>query len=116
MKKIYIIITLFILASCWANTQNNVENTTKVLDPKIQAEKRTNALLKTATPEQKIIFSELDKAKTSWDIQKTQELLEEIKKMEEAKRLELDEAVKSWDNEKAKAIRKEMVIFSEVKY
>lgn len=115
MKKIYIIIALLFLASCWENIQTNLNTQTKITDPKIQAENRMNMLLKIATPEQKAIFSELDKAKLSWDIQKKQEVLDEIKKMEESKKLELDEAVKSWDNKKVKAIRKEMVIYNEVK-
>lgn len=124
MKKKYIVLMLIILTSCWTNPENNLNETSKSnlnatskkIDPKIQAEKRMNALLEASTEEQKAIFDELNKAEEIGDLQKIEEVKEEIRKMEEIKKQELDEAVKSWDNEKAKAIRKEMRIFSEVRY
>lgn len=112
MKKLLTIIILSFLISCSLNSNT----TTKVDDKIIQEQKKINTLIKKSPEDQRSIFSELNKANLSWDIDKKQELLDEIKKMEESKKLELDEAVKKWDNEKAKSIRKEMLIFNEFNY
>ena len=64
--------------------------------------------------EEKTVFIELDKVQKSWDRKKEEELLIEIRKLEETKRKELEAAVKSGDTKKAVELRKYLRIFSEV--
>ena len=121
MKKITIItlFSLVLLASCgtnnsvWTETTQWKKQLTKE-EIQVQQENRTKAFMSNASEETKKLFTELDEIKKTWDKQKEDEKIAEIKKVEESKRLELDEAVKSWDNEKAKTIRKELMIFTEL--
>jgi len=124
-KTILTILIILLLTSCSFGKKidkvNNVVVTTSsgITQSKKEiieanSEKRKQMYLENTSNDVKKAFEELDKAKEAKDIQKEDELLKEIKKLEDAKRKELDEAVKKWDNNKAKKLRKEMSIFSEV--
>ena len=126
MKKttfIYLLLITLLLTSCsFGKKTDNVKVTTssgitqskkEIIDKEaINSEKRKQVYLENTSNDVKKVFEDLDKAKKSKDIQKEQELLKEIKKLEDAKRKELEELVKKWDKEKAKKLRKEMSIFS----
>ncbi len=127
MKKIIFtfLITLLLTSCSLGKKVDNVAETTssgitqskkEIIDKEaINSEKRKQVYLENTSNDVKKVFEDLEKAKKSKDIQKEQELLKEIKKLEDTKRKELEELVKKWDNEKAKKLRREMSIFGEIR-
>lgn len=124
MKKIisFLLITLLLTSCSFGKKVDNVKETTSsgITQSKKEimednSEKRKQVYLENTSNDVKKAFEDLEKARDTKDIQKEQELLKEIKKLEDAKRKELDDAVKKWDNDKAKKLRKEMRIFSEIR-
>jgi hypothetical protein len=103
MKKIIftLLITLLLTSCSFGKKTDNVKETTssgitqskkELIDA--NSEKRKQVYLENTSNDVKKVFEDLEKAKKSKDIQKEQELLKEIKKLEDAKRKELDDAVK----------------------
>ena len=121
-KTTFLLLIILLLTSCsFGKKTDNVAETTssgitqsKKEIMEANSEKRKQIHLENTSNDVKKLFEDLEKAKKSKDKQKEDELLKEIKKLEDAKRKELEDAVKKWDTEKAKQLRKEMRLFSEV--